>query len=89
MAGSSFCHLFICKGEATVERHSEQLFKVEGMSCQHCVAAITRALQALDQSAEVKVDLPAGLVTVSTALSAAELQRTLAEEGYPATAVTA
>ena len=36
------------------------LFKVENMSCQHCVSAITRALQALDPAAQVCVDLARG-----------------------------
>lgn len=67
-----------------MEKSAEQLFKVEGMSCQHCVAAITRAVQALDQSAEVKVDLSAGLVRVNSRLSANTVLRVLAEEGYPA-----
>lgn len=72
-----------------VEKHTGQLFKVEGMSCQHCVAAITRALQTLDQKAEVEVDLPAGLVRVNSAVAESEVLRVLAEKGYPASAANA
>lgn len=38
------------------------IFKVENMSCQHCVRAITGALQALDATADVTVDLARGEV---------------------------
>ena len=64
-----------------------QVFKVEGMSCQHCVAAITRALQVLDAAAVVEINLEEGLVRVSSTAAEAQMIRTLAEEGYQATAV--
>lgn len=59
-----------------------QLFKVQGMSCGHCVRAITQAVQARDQAAEVQVDLAAGEVRVASRLPAAELIAAIAEEGY-------
>lgn len=34
--------------------------KVNGMSCQHCVGAVTKALEAIEGITEVKVDLDAG-----------------------------
>jgi copper ion binding protein len=34
--------------------------KVKGMSCQHCVASVTKALSELEGVADVKVDLEAG-----------------------------
>lgn len=37
-----------------------QQFKVSGMSCGHCVRAITQAIQALEQTARVEVDLAGG-----------------------------
>lgn len=37
--------------------------KVKGMSCQHCVASVTKALQAIDGITTVNVDLLAGAVT--------------------------
>ena len=64
-----------------------QVFKVEGMSCQHCVAAITRALQVLDAAAVVEINLEEGLVRVSSTAAEAQMIRALAEQGYQATAV--
>ncbi len=34
--------------------------KVKGMSCNHCVMAVTRALSAVEGVADVKVNLEAG-----------------------------
>lgn len=59
-----------------------QRFKVSGMSCGHCVRAITQAIQALDPVARVEVDLAAGLVRVESSLDAAQIQAAIAEEGY-------
>ena len=39
-------------------------FEVEGMTCGHCVRAITRAIHTLDPDARVDVDLAQGMVTV-------------------------
>ena len=37
--------------------------KIKGMSCQHCVTAATKALNALDGVKDVKVDLKSGMAT--------------------------
>ena len=37
--------------------------KITGMSCQHCVMAVTRALGALEGIQNVKVDLKTGVAT--------------------------
>ena len=37
--------------------------KIKGMSCQHCVMAVTKALGALDGVKDVNVDLKSGLAT--------------------------
>jgi copper chaperone len=37
--------------------------KVKGMSCQHCVQAVTKALQEIDGVSGVKVDLLKGEAT--------------------------
>ncbi|MFN7476472.1 MAG: heavy-metal-associated domain-containing protein [Burkholderiales bacterium] len=39
-------------------------WKVSGMSCGHCVRAITQAIQALDPQAQVQVSLSEASVTV-------------------------
>ena len=37
--------------------------KIKGMSCQHCVMAVTKALAALDGVKDVNVDLKSGMAT--------------------------
>jgi len=59
-----------------------QRFKVQGMSCGHCVLAITQALQARDLAAEVQVDLAAGEVRVTSQLPRETLAAAIREEGY-------
>ena len=59
-----------------------EVFNVEGMSCGHCVKAITNAIQGQDSTAEVRVDLAAGEVRVDSQLSAEQLIDVISEEGY-------
>ncbi|QXI23497.1 MULTISPECIES: cation transporter [Pseudomonas] len=59
-----------------------QVFNVQGMSCGHCVKAITTAVQALDTAASVRVDLAAKEVGVESALSADQVIAAIREEGY-------
>lgn len=61
------------------------LLKVENMSCQHCVNAVTRALQALDPLAQVEVDLETGEIRASGGFDADAAITALAEADYPAT----
>ncbi|WAG78459.1 cation transporter [Metapseudomonas furukawaii] len=61
-----------------------QVFKVQGMSCGHCVRAVTQAVQALDPAAEVQVDLASGEVRVSSRLADAQVLEAIREEGYAA-----
>ncbi|MET1067339.1 MAG: cation transporter [Pseudomonas prosekii] len=61
-----------------------QVFNVQGMSCGHCVKAITQALQAKDPAASVRVDLAAKEVGVESALSSDQVIATITEEGYDA-----
>jgi copper chaperone len=37
--------------------------KIKGMSCQHCVMVVTKALAALDGVKDVNVDLKSGMAT--------------------------
>ena len=59
---------------------------VKGMSCQHCVKAVTRAVQAQDPQATLEIDLPQGRVTVHTVLPVAAVAKAISEEGYEAQA---
>jgi copper chaperone CopZ len=61
--------------------------KVEGMSCGHCVAAVTRAVQSVLPGAKVDVDLASGGVVVNTTKplaqgEVAQVQSAIAEAGY-------
>ncbi|MET1080608.1 MAG: cation transporter [Pseudomonas sp.] len=64
-----------------VENH---LFSVTGMTCGHCIKAITAAVRAKDPAAEVQVDLANGQVQVRSTLPAAALIAAMDAEGYPA-----
>lgn len=59
-------------------------YAVAGMSCQHCVDAVTAEVGRIAGVEQVQVDLPAGAVTVtSTApLAVEEVRRALDEAGY-------
>ncbi len=57
-------------------------FLVEGMSCQHCVAAVTKAIQALDPDARVQIELQSGRVKVDSKQKADTLSTAIADAGY-------
>ncbi len=58
--------------------------KVNGMTCQHCVMAVTKALSAIDGVTNVKVDLEAGTATYdeSGPIDAAVVRSAIEEAGY-------
>ena len=62
-----------------------QIFKVQGMTCAHCVRAVTNAIQGQDPTAQVQVDLAMGEVTVQSELEAEQVVKLIEEEGYVAT----
>lgn len=66
-----------------------QIFKVQGMTCEHCVKAVTGAVQAIDASAQVQVDLAAGEVRVHTSHPVDQVLEAIINEGYKAEAVPA
>lgn len=59
-----------------------QVFNVQGMSCGHCVKAITQAVQALDPAASVRVDVAAREVGVESTLNEDQVITAIREEGY-------
>lgn len=61
-----------------------QELKIDGMSCTHCSAAVTRALESVPGVEQVQVDLAAGRATVAGAAALDELVAAVAEEGYRA-----
>lgn len=58
--------------------------KVKGMSCGHCAAAVTKALNSLPGVSEVQVDLASGRVTFQSAgpVSPEEVARVIKAAGY-------
>jgi copper chaperone len=64
-----------------------QVFKVQGMTCAHCVRAVTSAIQGQDPTAQVQVDLGKGEVNVQSQLGSEQVVGLIEEEGYTATLV--
>lgn len=58
--------------------------KVKGMSCGHCAAAVTKALQNLPGVSEVQVDLASGRVHYQSAapIPREDLARLIKAAGY-------
>jgi copper chaperone len=59
-----------------------QSFNVQGMSCGHCVNAVTQAVKSVDPNAEVKVDLASGKVEVESGQERAALAQAIEDKGY-------
>lgn len=64
-----------------------QLFDVKGMTCQHCVRAVTQVVQDEDPTARVEVDLNKGQVGVESTLPADVIVGLIGTEGYAAKAL--
>jgi copper chaperone len=58
--------------------------KIKGMSCQHCVMAVTKALSALDGIKNVQVDLKSGTATYDEAkpVDASVIADAIKKAGY-------
>ncbi|SEB08804.1 heavy-metal-associated domain-containing protein [Variovorax sp. YR216] len=65
-------------------------YRVEDMTCGHCVGAIARAVQSVDSGAKVDVDLSRHLVRIEpTGAAVNELLNAIAEAGYTPVQVAA
>ena len=60
-----------------------QVFNVQGMTCGHCVKAVTRAVQE-DAAARVEVDLAGKQVRVQSELAQEQILTAIRDEGYQA-----
>lgn len=60
----------------------EQHFQVSGMSCGHCVRAVTEAVQEVDPGATVQVDLAQHTVMVRSETDRARLGAAIVGAGY-------
>ena len=56
--------------------------KVSGMTCGHCVSAVSRAVRAVPGAEDVSVDLDRGEVTVQGSPDPSAVRAAIAEEGY-------
>lgn len=58
--------------------------QVQGMTCEHCVAAVSGELSKLDGVTNVEVDLDSGSVTIDStrSLGDAEIADAIDEAGY-------
>ena len=59
-----------------------QTFEVTGMSCGHCVNAVTEALQTVDPQAQVTIDLPTGHVDVLSEQPRQDIVAAIENAGY-------
>jgi copper chaperone len=58
--------------------------QVAGMTCGHCVRAVTQAIRSLDPGAQVQVDLAGRRVRVEAKSTVDQLINALGAAGYPA-----
>lgn len=71
---------------STHERMNDMLeLQVPDMSCDHCVATITKTVRALDGDATVKADLGSQTVSIDSRVDRQKITVALEEAGYPAT----
>jgi copper chaperone len=63
---------------------TETTYAVMGMTCEHCVNAVTEEVGGISGVTNVTVDLPTGAVTVSSAreLGDEEIRAAVDEAGY-------
>ncbi|MFK3961700.1 copper chaperone CopZ [Guptibacillus hwajinpoensis] len=59
--------------------------KIEGMTCDHCKAAVTTALQELEGVSEVNVNVEEGTAKVAynaSSVSVSDMNEAVEEQGY-------
>ena len=64
---------------------TKALFRVEGMSCEHCVRAVKNAVEDLEGAVSAKVELSAKTAEVEydeNVLDKAKIIEAIKEEGY-------
>ena len=57
---------------------------VKGMTCEGCVAAVTRIVKKADPQADVKIELASGKVAIQSGVDASILTAAIAKGGYEA-----
>ena len=69
----------------------DSVLKVKGMSCQHCVMSVTKALNQLDGIKNVQIDLAKGEVRFDNTKSVASdrIRNAIIDAGYEVVAQSA
>ncbi len=60
---------------------------IEGMHCQHCIAAVTEALENLQETSNVNVSLKTNTATLNTELADEILKNAVEDIGFDVTAI--
>jgi copper chaperone CopZ len=56
--------------------------RVEGMTCNHCVSKVTKAVKDVDASAKVDVGLKSRTVRIESTADLAEIRSAVIDAGY-------
>ena len=56
--------------------------QVEGMSCGHCVGAVTKAVQGVDAAASVEIDLASKTVKIESSSALEPIKAAIEDAGY-------
>lgn len=62
-----------------------ETYHVKGMTCQHCVRAVTEAIKGLPNVEDVQVDLESGVVKIKGKPDKVAVKKAIEEEGYTLT----
>jgi copper chaperone len=66
------------------ENEMATILKVKGMSCQHCVMSVTKALSQLDGVKNIQIELPTGMVRFDNTKDVASnrIEKAISDAGY-------
>jgi copper chaperone len=59
--------------------------QVEGMTCNHCVAAVTKSVKEIDAGAKVNIDLATHKVCIDSSANVDDIKSAIEESGYEVT----
>lgn len=59
-------------------------FHIENMECNGCARSVTKAVENVDPSAQVEIDLPQRNVTITSTQPETAFEAALSEAGFPA-----
>ena len=61
-------------------------YRIPNMSCGGCARGVTRAVQSVDPAAKVVADPPSRTVEINSDKPSEDIERALAQAGFPAVA---